>query len=329
MKRNVAVFGDGGWGTTIAVLLAKKGYAVTLWGVFPDHIALLKKERLNRTFLPGIELPKEIELVSDIEKVPRDAVNVFAIPTQYLRKAIVAFRGMVKKDVVSLTKGIEEETLKRPSEVIEEVLDIKDVVVMSGPSISFEVARKIPTTVVAAGKNEKLLSDIQAIFSTEYFRVYTSKDIVGVEIGGALKNIIAIAAGASDGMGFGTNTKAALLTRGLVEIVRLGVRLGAQKETFFGLSGLGDLATTCMSAHSRNRWLGEEIGKGKKAKDVLKKTEMVVEGVATTRSAYELSKKLAVEMPITEKIYEVLYEGKDLKKAVFELMTRTLKAEGI
>ncbi len=329
MKSKIAVLGDGGWGTTVAILLSNKGYDVTVWGAFPDYIALLQKERVNHKFLPGIKIPVEVHLTSDINRISKDGVFVIAIPSKYLRETISRFKGKVGEKIISLTKGIETETLKRPSEVISEVLGASKISVLSGPSISFEVARNLPTTLVAASDEAALAKETQGLFTTSDFRVYTSSDLIGVELGGALKNIIAIAAGISDGMGFGVNTKAALLTRGLAEIIRLGTKMGAKKETFFGLSGLGDLATTCMSAHSRNRRLGEEIGKGKKLKDILKETEMIIEGITTTKSTYELSKKFGVEIPITEKIYDVLYRGKNPKDAVKELMTRALKAEGI
>jgi glycerol-3-phosphate dehydrogenase (NAD(P)+) len=329
MRRKVTILGDGGWGTTIAVLLSKKGCDVTLWGAFPGHIETLKKERVNRKFLPGIPLPGEIRFISRADEIDTEALAVVAIPSKYLRETIAQFKGSIGKKVVSLTKGIETETLKRPSEILRETLGDIRVAVLSGPSISVEVARDFPTTVVAASGDEGLAREVQEVMAGTSFRVYTTDDVVGVELGGALKNIIAIAAGISDGMGFGANTKAAILTRGLVEIVRLSVKTGGRKETVFGLSGLGDLATTCMSSHSRNRWLGEEIGKGKKINDVLGQTEMVVEGVTTTRSAHALAQRLNVEMPITEKIYQVLYGGKRPKDAVKELMTRTPKPEAV
>ncbi|MGB2706184.1 MAG: NAD(P)H-dependent glycerol-3-phosphate dehydrogenase [Candidatus Omnitrophota bacterium] len=329
MKTEIAVIGDGGWGTTVAILLANKGYDVTLWGAFPDYIALLKKERINHKFLPGIKIPEKVRLTQDAGDIKKNAIAVIAIPSKYLRQTITGFKGRIGEKAVSLTKGIEEDTLKRPSEVISDVLGPLKIAAVSGPTISFEVARNLPTTVVAASGDEAFAGEVQNIFTTPSFRAYTSGDITGVELGGALKNIIAIAAGISDGMGLGVNAKAALLTRGLAEIIRLGVKMGARKETFFGLSGLGDLATTCMSSHSRNRWLGEEIAKGKNLKDVLKETEMIVEGVTTTKSAYEMSKKIGVEIPITQKIYELLYHGKKPKDAVRELMTRALKSEDL
>ncbi|MBN1354032.1 MAG: NAD(P)-dependent glycerol-3-phosphate dehydrogenase [Candidatus Omnitrophica bacterium] len=325
----IAVFGDGGWGTTIAILLFRKGYDVTLWGAFPEYVDVLRKKGLNPKFLPGIEIPRGIRLISDAREISKNAMSVIAVPSQYLRSTLGRIKPAVGREVVSLTKGIENETLLRPSEVISEVLGPKMLAVLSGPTISFEVARNSPTTVVAASADNEFARKIQDIFITEEFRVYVSADMTGVELGGALKNVIAVASGISDGMGFGVNTKAAILTRGLVEIIRLGTKLGAEKDTFFGLSGLGDLATTCMSQHSRNRWLGAEIAKGKNLKDILASTDMTIEGVTTAKSAYDLSKKLGVEMPITQKIYEVLYGGTEPKKAVRELMTRSLKAEVI
>lgn len=330
MKRKIAVLGDGGWGTTVAILLSNKGHDITLWGAFPKYVEALKRDRINSKFLPGVKIPEGIKFVSDTAGIPKDAICVIAIPTKYLRETLSKLKGKIPiEKVVSLTKGIEVETLKRPTEIIKEVLGAKSIAALSGPSISFEVARNIPATCAIASENEAFAKEMQEVFTTPTFRTYTTTDIIGVELGGALKNIIAIAAGISDGMEFGVNTKAALLTRGLVEIIRLGVKMGGRKETFFGLSGLGDLATTCMSTHSRNRWLGEEIGRGKKLKDVLGATEMIAEGITTTKSTYELSKTLNVEMPITEKIYEVLYKNKMPREAVGELMTRALKAEAI
>ncbi|MBL7158484.1 MAG: NAD(P)-dependent glycerol-3-phosphate dehydrogenase [Candidatus Omnitrophica bacterium] len=330
MKKNIAVIGDGGWGTTIAILLAGKGHEVTLWGAFPDYIEVLKKERVNKKFLPDIKIPREVNITSGLAPVKEAEIVCIAVPSKYLRKELKGLKGNIKGEIVSLTKGIEEETLLRPSEIIKEILGAaQKITVLSGPSISYEVVRKMPTTVIAASENEKTAKGVQDIFATPYFRVYTSEDVTGVELGGALKNIIAIAAGISDGMGFGINTKSAILTRGLAETIRLGLKLGAKKETFFGLSGLGDLATTCMSAHSRNRRFGEEIGKGKRLEDILKSTQMVVEGITTAKSAYSLSKKVSVEMPIIEKIYEVLYEEKNSRVAVKELMGRAQKTEKV
>ena len=326
----IAVIGDGGWGTTLAIILSKKGYKVSLWGAFPEYVRFLKEKRENVKFLPSIPIPKEIFITSRLEEaLSGSKVVVLAVPSQFMRSVVSKLEGFDFSDsiIVSVTKGIENKTLKRMSEVIEELLGEVKLAVLSGPSIAIEVARGIPTTVVAASQGKDISLKIQTIFSTDRFRVYTNEDVIGVELGGALKNIIAIAAGILDGLGFGTNTKAALLTRGLVEITRLGVNMGADMRTFEGLSGMGDMVTTCISPHGRNRWLGEEIGKGKKLKDIISKTEMVVEGVSTTESAYELSKKNKVDMPITREIYAVLFRNKDPLLAVNDLMKRKIKSE--
>ncbi len=328
--QNICVIGDGGWGTTLGILLSKKGYNVTIWGAFPDYIETLKRKRENVKFLPGIKIPDDVHFTASMDEALKGKeLVILAIPSQFMRGVLAKIKthDISGKIFVSVTKGIENSTLKRISEIITEILGLVPLVVLSGPTIAHEVAGGVPTTIVASSNDPALARDVQDIFMTDRFRVYTNSDTLGVEIGGSLKNIIAIAAGASDALGFGTNAKAALLTRGLAEIVRLGVAMGAKKETFYGLSGLGDLTTTCVSSYSRNRWLGEEIGKGKKLKDVLKETEMIVEGVATSKSAYELSKKYGVEMPITSEIYKVLYENKDPEKAVHDLMTRAPKGE--
>ena len=329
--KNISIIGDGGWGTTLAMLLSKKGFDVTVWGAFPDYIEVLKAKRENVKFLPGIKIPDSVKFTASMgEALSGKEMIILAAPSQFARGVftILKMENLSGKKFVSVTKGVENNTLKRISEVAYEVLGSQDLAVLSGPTIALEVANGAPTTVVAASDNLELAREVQDVFMTERFRVYTSSDVTGVELGGSLKNIIAIAAGAIDSMGFGTNAKAAVLTRGLVEIVRLGVAMGAKRETFYGLSGLGDLTTTCISQYSRNRWLGEEIGKGKKLKSVLSGTDMVVEGVATTKSAHDLAKKYNVEMPITSEIYKVLYENKDPKIAVRDLMTRSPKMEG-
>jgi len=326
----ITVLGDGGWGTTLSILLFKKKYDVTLWGVFPDYISYLRDIRENKKFLPGIKIPKALKITDSLESATSGSeLMVLAVPSQYLRGVLKKLKALKIKNAVfvNVAKGIENSSLRRMSEVIEDVLGKVPVVTLSGPSIAREVAQGVPSTIVASSKDKKLAMKVQDVFTAETLRVYTSDDLVGVELGGSLKNIIAIAAGINDGLGFGANSKAALITRGLVEMARLGVAMGAKKETFGGLSGMGDLITTCISQHGRNRWLGEEIGKGKKLAEIEKETDMVVEGVATTKSVYELAKKHKIEMPIVEQIYEVLYKNKDPKKAVVELMTRQPKAE--
>lgn len=326
----IAVLGDGGWGATLSILLCKKKYDVTLWGVFPAYISYLRDRRENTKFLPGIKIPQGLKISDSLKEATAGAeIIVLAVPSQFIRSVLKKLRSLnlTKAIFVNVAKGIENSTLMRMSEVIKDVLGNVKVVTLSGPSIAREVAMGVPTTAVASSDDRKLAEKAQDIFGTETFRVYTSDDLTGVELGGSLKNIIAIAAGMNDGLGFGANSKAALLTRGLVEMARLGAAMGASKDTFSGLSGMGDLITTCISKHGRNRWLGEEIGKGRSLSEIQKETEMVVEGVATTESAYELAKKYKVEMPITEQIYEVLYDDKDPKKAVVELMTREPKSE--
>ena len=332
MLDKIAVIGDGSWGTTLAVLLYKKGYSVALWGAFKGYIESVKRTRVNRKFLPGIKLPKGILLSNDLKEVVSDSkIVILAVPSQFMRKVLKKFANidLSGKIIVSATKGIEVATLKRMSELICESLGKVKLAVLSGPTIAQEVAMRIPTTAVIGSKNIRIAKLLQNTFATDRFRVYTSSDLVGVELGGSLKNIIAIACGISDGLGFGANTKAAILSRGLIEISRLGNRLGAAHKTFSGISGLGDLVTTCISKYSRNRFVGEEIGRGKKLKQVLDKMDMVAEGVKTTKSVYRLSLKHKVEMPITAQVYNVLYKNKSPLKAVNNLMSRKRKKEFI
>jgi len=328
--KNIGIVGDGGWGTTLAILLSKKGFNVALWGAFPDYIEEVRETRENVKFLPGVKIPGSVKLTSEMDEAVRHKeLIVLAAPSQFMRGVLMMLKmeDLSGKAFISVTKGIENTTLKRMSEVTAEVLGEYPLAVLSGPTIALEVANGVPTTAVVSSRDEAFAAEMQDAFTTERFRVYTNSDVMGVEIGGSLKNVIAIAAGCTDALGYGTNAKAALLTRGLVEIVRLGVAMGAKRDTFYGLSGLGDLTTTCISQYSRNRWLGEEIGRGKRLADILKDTAMVVEGVATTKSAHDLARKYNVEMPIAAEIYRVLYENKDPKKAVQDLMTRSPKME--
>lgn len=333
--QRVTVLGDGGWGTCLAVGLAGKGLAVTLWGAFPDYVREMARSRQNPKFLPGITLPESLRLTADAaEAVGQAEVVVVAVPSPYLRQTLtrVAASLDVARDrpravVVSVVKGLEPKTLLRMSEVITQVWHTPDVIVVSGPSIAYEVARGVPTTVVAAAKEAARAEQVQHLFSTDRFRVYRSADVTGVELGGALKNIIAIAAGIADGLGFGANTKSALLARGLAEMARLGVAMGAQRETFSGVSGVGDLATTCFSEHSRNRRLGEHIAKGKTLAEIQGATEQVAEGAVAVQSAVTLAARHHVEMPITQEVARVLYEGKPPQQAVRDLMLRDPKEE--
>ncbi|MBU4376299.1 MAG: NAD(P)-dependent glycerol-3-phosphate dehydrogenase [Candidatus Omnitrophica bacterium] len=329
--KKIAVVGDGGWGTALSIVLSQKGLSVSLWGVFKDYIESVAKTRENTKFLNGVKIPDRVRMTASLEDAIDNAdAIILAIPSKYLRSVLENLKKIAPKEAlyISVTKGIEGDTLLRMSETIKELLgkDIK-VVAVSGPSIAIEVARGLPTTIVAASGEIKLAERARDLLMSATLRVYTSEDVVGVELGGSLKNIIAIAAGISDSLGFGTNTKAAILTRGLAEIMRLGVAMGARQETFAGLSGLGDLITTCISPYSRNRWFGEMLGKGKRADDIIKETEMVVEGVTTAKSAYELSKKYNIDMPLTREVYEVIYKNKSPKDVVKDLMLRSAKPE--
>lgn len=331
MANKICVLGAGGWGTTLAVLLHKKGHQVRLWEVFPDYAGILKETRENVKFLPGIKIPEEILVTADFgEALNKAEIAVMAVPSFAVRdvsRMIVRENSRKNIFLVCASKGLELLTNKRLSQVIQEELRKVELAVLSGPSHAEEVSREIPTSVVVASRSSDCAETIQKVFMTERFRVYTSSDLIGVELGGALKNIVAVAAGISDGLGYGDNTKAALLTRGIVEIRKLGVALGADLATFSGLSGMGDLIATCISPYSRNRRLGEEIGKGKTLGQALAETEMVVEGVNTSRAADELSRRLNIEMPITGEIKRVLFERKSPLQAVKDLMTRKAKPE--
>ena len=327
----IAVLGDGGWGTTLAILLAQKKYAVTLWGAFPDYVSYLNKNRVNTKFLPGVRIPKNITVSADLQEAIRDAaVVVLATPSQYMRSVLK----LIKKNAyphkaiyLSVTKGIEIATLKRMSEIIPEELGKVRVAVLSGPTIAQEVAHRIPTAAVVAATDKSTAEFLQGLFMSEAFRVYVNQNLIGVELGGSLKNIIAIACGISDGLRFGTNTKAAILSRGLAEISRLGKAMGADVHTFSGISGLGDLVTTCISQQSRNRLVGEQIGKGKTLRSITRHMQMIAEGVPTAKSAHLLAQKYHVEMPITQEVYSVLHKNKSPLKAVRDLMTREKKTE--
>ncbi len=332
MPERIAIIGAGSWGMAIARLLDQNGHAVTLWAYTPDEYHQLTTVRGIPDRLKGFRLAPSIEVSQDLASVVADStLVVLAVPSQFLRSILSRMQGSIPADVglVNLAKGIEIGSLKRMSDVIEEVarVGLDRVVTLSGPSHAEEVILDMPTTVVVAGRSEKLATRVQGIFSRSTFRVYTSPDLIGVEVGGSLKNIIALASGIVDGLGFGDNTKGALITRGLAEITRLGVSMGAQAETFAGLSGIGDLVATCTSRHSRNRFVGERIGRGERLEHILAAMSMVAEGVDTTRSGFELAKRYEVEMPITSEVYRVLFENKPPAEAVAQLMGRSLKAE--
>ncbi|KJS22528.1 MAG: glycerol-3-phosphate dehydrogenase [Clostridiaceae bacterium BRH_c20a] len=325
--KSVAILGAGSWGTALAITLAKKGINVKLWCRNTEQAAQLVKSKENVKYLPGVILPHNIEILSDIkETVQGIKCIVFAVPTHGIREILQGLKQLRVSDsiIVNTAKGVEPDTLMRLSEVFEdEIPDItRRFCVLSGPSHAEEVGRDMPTTVVAASKNRETAELVQDIFMTPKFRVYTNPDVVGVEIGGALKNVIALATGISDGLGFGDNTKAALITRGMTEIARLGVKIGANPLTFAGLTGIGDLVVTCTSMHSRNRRAGIALGQGKDLNTVLRDMGMVVEGVRTTKAVVMLGKKFDVELPISSEVYNVLFNDSNIKEGVVNLMTR-------
>jgi glycerol-3-phosphate dehydrogenase (NAD(P)+) len=329
----IAVLGAGSWGTTLAVLLAKKGYRVNLWAHRPAFAQQLERERENTRYLRGVVFPDNLRVFQSLHDAAEpSAVIVTAVPSQALRETAEQLRGlsMQGRIIVNVAKGIELETGKRMSEVLLETLpglNPSQVAALYGPSHAEEVSRSQPTTVVASSISAETAEKVQDVFHTSMFRVYVNTDIVGVEIAGSVKNIIAIAAGISDGIGFGDNAKAAIITRGLAEMSRLCVRLGGDPVTVAGLSGIGDLVVTCLSRHSRNRYVGEEIGKGRSLDDVVSHMNMIAEGVLTSRAVYELSKTFGVEMPITQAVYEMLFEKKPVQQAILDLMTREPKKE--
>lgn len=329
-KTIIAILGDGAWGTTLGILLAEKGHSVIIWGAFSDYVTEMAISRENRKFLPGIQIPSSVEFSADLHHVVHVAdMVVLAVPSQYLQGILKKIKKICdsKKPFVSVVKGIDPRTFMTMSEIIHKELGPVPLTVLSGPTIAIEVARHVPTTAVAASKSKVLAARVQDIFSCDYFRVYTNHDVKGVELCGSVKNVIALACGICDGLGFGTNTKAAILTRGLVEMTRLGRAFKAKPDTFVGLTGLGDLATTCFSTNSRNRYVGEELGKGRTIQDILASMNSVAEGVHTAKAVHGLAKKLKIEMPITEAVYNIIFKKVPAGKAVMKLMRRTLKKE--
>ena len=330
MFKSVLFIGDGAWATALGLILNAKKVRVKIWGAFPEYTRVIQEKRQNLKFLPGIELPASIEFFADFRDNCQDIdLVVVSTPTQFIRPVLEKFRPFYRQEVpvLSIAKGIELKTFLAPSRIINSVLPEAKVAVLSGPSHAEEVARFLPTAVVVASHDRELARAIQRTFSMESFRCYRSRDLVGVEMGGALKNVIAIAAGICDGLGLGDNTKSALLTRGLVEIIRFGSIYNVSQETFQGLSGMGDLITTCISPHGRNRYVGEQIGKGKKLSQLLAEMEKVAEGVWTTQAVYNISQDRGVEMPIITEVYKVLFQDKDPLQAINNLMTRKLKSE--
>jgi glycerol-3-phosphate dehydrogenase (NAD(P)+) len=331
MGERVTIIGDGAMATVCSLLLSQGGHDVTLWGAFEDAINRMIQNRENQRFLPGVRLPPDVRLTAnDAECFDGCTLILSAVPTQYMRSVWKRLAGRVPAGVpiVSVAKGIENQTLFRPTQIVMDVVGGgRGLAALSGPNIAAELARYLPATAVAAAEDAALARRVQSVFSTQWFRVYTNCDVIGTELAGATKNVIAIAAGILDGLAAGNNAKAALVTRGLVEITRLGVAMGAQESTFQGLAGLGDLITTCVSPEGRNRTVGEQIGKGRKLRDILESMDSVAEGVPTTRSVRELSIRHKVEMPITEAVHSVLFEGMDVIRALTTLMTRESKPE--
>lgn len=325
----IGVIGAGAWGTTLALLLAENKHQVTLWAFEKELVPAMNEFRENRQFLPGFPLPANINITTEPNELKRSDLFFFVVPTQFLRSTAKHFAGVVSPAdiVVSAGKGIEEKTLQLPLQVLAAELKAAALAALSGPNLSSEIARGLPAAVVVAAADEATAKQVRSALMLDRFRVYTNNDVTGVQLGGALKNIIAIAAGVADGLGLGDNAKAGLLIRGIVEITRLGVALGARAETFAGLSGMGDLITTCGSKLSRNHRVGEEIARGKKLPEIINGMKEIAEGVPTAHATRELGRRHQIALPITEEVYRVLYEGKDPYRALTDLMTRQPTSE--
>lgn len=325
---NCFVIGNGGWGTALGMVLAGNGHQVTIWGPFKEEIEAIRSAGENSVYLPDVALPDGIRWTFDEAEAEHADLIVVVVPSRFFRSTLETFCPHLRDGVtiVSATKGLDEKTGRRMSDVAADVLG-RDIAILSGPSHAEEVARGVPTAVTLAGKDLQTLEIIQAAFMGEAFRVYTSDDVIGVELGGTLKNIIAVAAGILDGMGLGDNSKAALMTRGLAEITRLGTALGANPETFSGLSGVGDLIVTCASRHSRNRSVGERLGKGESLEEIMGGMKQVAEGIWNAKATRDLARELHIDMPITEEVCAIVEEGKDPQQALADLMTRSPKAE--
>ncbi len=327
---NVGIMGAGSWGTALALLLHSNGHQVTVWSISEEEVKMLSEEREHKSKLPGVKIPDDMIFTCDMGKAVKDKdFLVLAVPSPFTRNTARSMKEYVAEGqiIVDVAKGIEESTLMTLSQQIEQEIPQADVAVLSGPSHAEEVGRGLPTAVVIGAKTEKTAEYLQKMFMNKVFRVYVSPDRLGMELGGSLKNVIALAAGIADGMGYGDNTKAALITRGIAEIAKLGVKMGGAVESFTGLTGIGDLIVTCASVHSRNRKAGYLMGKGKSMQEAMDEVQMVVEGVYSTKAAVKLGKKYDVALPIVNKVNEVLFEGKDRREAVDELMLRDSKAE--
>ena len=326
----ISVLGAGSWGTALSLLLYQNGHQVALWSALEDEVKMLREKREHASKRPGVKLPEDMDITADLEKCLKSVdVAVLAVPSPFTRSTAHQMKPYVKDGqiIVNVAKGVEENSLMTLSEIIEQEIPQAEVAVLSGPSHAEEVGRGLPTTCVVSAHKRKTAEYLQGIFMSPVFRVYTTPDILGVELGAALKNVIALAAGTADGLGYGDNTKAALITRGIAEISRLGVKMGARQETFYGLSGIGDLIVTCASVHSRNRKAGYLMGKGYTMQEAMDEVKMVVEGVYSAKAAKELAEKYQVEMPLVEEVNRVLFEDKKPADAVRDLMLRDKKIE--
>ena len=326
----IGILGAGSWGTALAILLHDNGHDVTVWSIHEKEVEMLNTTRRHESKLPGIEIPEGILFTTDMKETMSDKdVCVLAVPSPFIRSTCQKMKAYVRAGqiIVNVAKGIEESTLYTLTDIIEEEMPYADACVLSGPSHAEEVSRRLPTTCVVSARTRKTAEYLQSVFVSPVFRVYISPDMLGIELGGALKNVIALAAGTADGLGYGDNTKAALITRGIAEIARLGIKMGGKPETFYGLTGIGDLIVTCASVHSRNRKAGYLMGKGYTMQEAMDEVQMVVEGVYSAKAALALAQKYQVEMPIVEQVNKVLFENKNAEEAVKELMIRDKKME--
>jgi glycerol-3-phosphate dehydrogenase (NAD(P)+) len=326
----IAVIGAGGWGTALSVIWAKRGHAVLLWGNSAARIEQIQRTRENAVYLPGVALPKAIGLTSQLRDCAEADLIVFATPSTVVREIGARFQSHLSNDdavLLSCVKGLEHGTGKRMSEILSEMFPEQTVAVLSGPNLAIEVARELPTATVLACSEAAQASKLQKLLGTPRFRIYTGEELPGIELGGALKNIFAIAAGAGDGLGLGDNSKAALVTRSLAEMIRFGTRMGADVRTFYGLSGAGDLIATCFSRHSRNRRVGEQLGQGRTLQEITAAMQTVAEGIPTSKSAYQCARKLNVDTPIIDEVYALIHEGKSAARAMEDLLARDQRAE--
>ena len=326
----IGILGAGSWGTALAILLHDNGHDVTVWSIHEKEVEMLNTTRRHESKLPGVEIPEGILFTADMKENMSDKdVCVLAVPSPFIRSTCQKMKSYVRAGqiIVNVAKGIEESTLYTLTDIIEEEMPYADACVLSGPSHAEEVSRRLPTTCVVSARTRKTAEYLQSVFVSPVFRVYISPDMLGIELGGALKNVIALAAGTADGLGYGDNTKAALITRGIAEIARLGIKMGGRPETFYGLTGIGDLIVTCASVHSRNRKAGYLMGKGYTMQEAMDEVQMVVEGVYSAKAALTLAQKYQVEMPIVEQVNKVLFENKNAEEAVKELMIRDKKME--